>query len=158
MGETLRLRLGQSNFASDHHEALLGLMMAATTVIDAVDAVCQKHGVTRAQYNVLRILRGAPEGHARCEIASRLIERAPDVTRMIDRLLQQGMIERRASDKDRRLSIAKITRKGLNLLDRMQPEVDEVTARLSSKLSSAEASELLRLCERLIEGAEPAGD
>src|SRR5215204_2537155 len=57
--------------------------------------VCRKHGVTHDQYNILRILRGVhPTGHPRCEITKRLISRAPDVTRLLDRLVRQGLVER----------------------------------------------------------------
>src|SRR5262249_39633630 len=144
----------QSHFEGAHHEALLNLLLAASHVRDRLDAVCHAHGVTRGQYNVLRILRGAdPSGYARCEIARRMVERAPDVTRLIDRLEQQGLIERRGSDTDRRLSMTHITPKGLGLLDRMAPDVRSVNDALASRLTTAEAEELSRACERLYEGS-----
>ena len=156
MGEALRRRLQQTRFESEHHEALLNLLVAAGSFRDALDRACQRHGVTRGQYNVLRILRGAhPEGYARCEIARRLVERAPDVTRLIDRLERQGLIERRDAERDRRLSIAHVTRKGLHLLDRMGPDIERVTERIASRLSEAEAVELSRLCEQLYYDDEP---
>ncbi len=157
MGEGIRRRLVQSQFEGPHHEALLNLLIAAGTIREAIDQVCQAHDVTRGQYNVLRILRGAhPDGFPRCEIARRLIERAPDVTRLIDRLEQQGLIERRGSERDRRLSVAVITRDGLALLERMQPDVQRVHESLAARLSPAEAEQLSRACERLYEGLAEA--
>lgn len=106
--------------------------------------------MTRGQFNVLRILRGAhPHGYPRCEIAKRLVERAPDVTRLIDRLERRGLLVRAKADGDRRLSVARITRKGLELLERMQPDVDRTHHLISRRLSDADAGDLARLCERL---------
>src|SRR5271157_3266400 len=94
MTEALSRRLKQARFTSPHQEALLSLAVAAGTLNDMVDAVCEKHGLTRPQYNVLRILRGVhPEGHSRCEVAQRMVERAPDVTRLVDRLQARGPIK-----------------------------------------------------------------
>jgi DNA-binding MarR family transcriptional regulator len=150
MGEGIRKRLLQNHFDSSQHEALLNLLLAAAHVRESLDATCQRHGVTRGQYNVLRILRGVhPEGYSRCEIGRRLIERAPDVTRLIDRLEQQGWIERRGSDRDRRLSMAYITRPGLELLERMQPDVMHITDEIAGRLTADDAEALSCICERL---------
>lgn len=99
MTEALSRRLKQARFSSAHQEALLSLAVAAGAINDLVDEVCGKHGLTRPQYNVLRILRGVyPEGHPRCEIAQRMIERAPDVTRLVDRLQARASSDATAAD------------------------------------------------------------
>lgn len=150
MGESLKKRLKQSRFESPFHEAMLNLMVATAHLRDQVDRMCERHRITSAQYNVLRILRGAhPEGYPRCEIAQRMIERAPDVTRLIDRLEEQELVERGRSDVDRRLSVTCITRKGLELLERMQPDAEAVHRTLASRLTAEQAETLSRLCESL---------
>jgi DNA-binding MarR family transcriptional regulator len=150
VGEVLKQRLQQARFDGIHHEAVLSLLVAAAHVRDTLDRVCEVHGVTRGQFNVLRILRGAhPHGYPRCEIAKRLVERAPDVTRLIDRLERRGLLVRAKADGDRRLSVARITRKGLELLERMQPDVDRTHRLISRHLSDDDAGDLARLCERL---------
>jgi DNA-binding MarR family transcriptional regulator len=155
MGEALRRRLGQVRFDTPHHEAVLNLLVAAAHLNDRLDTVCARHELTRGQYNVLRILCGAhPDGYARCDIARRLIERAPDVTRLIDRLERQGLAERLGSERDRRLSITRITRKGMRLLDRMKPDIDQAERRIGEHLSPEEAHELSRICERIYEDEE----
>jgi len=94
MTEALSRRLKQARFATPQQEAVLSLAVAASTLNDLVDEVCKRHGLTRPQYNVLRILRGVhPEGHPRCEIALRMVERAPDITRLVDRLQARGPIK-----------------------------------------------------------------
>lgn len=150
MGIALSRRLQQSRFASPHHEAMLNLMVVVAYLRSRFDYVCEEHGITQGQYNVLRILRGVhPEGYPRREITRRMIERAPDVTRLIDRMERAGLVERGRSGEDRRLSITRITRKGLGLLERMQPEIDAMNEFLATRLSIADARELSRLCERI---------
>jgi len=80
--------------------------------------VLKTEDLSATQYNVLRILRGAPEGLACGEIASRMITRDPDVTRLLDRLEKRGLISRRREDRDRRTVMARITPEGLKLLTR----------------------------------------
>lgn len=156
MGETLRKRLAQSRFESPVHEAVLNLLVAAAFVRERLARPFGAHDLSPAQYNVLRILRGAhPQGYSRCEIGRRMLERAPDVTRLIDRLLARGLVERTRSERDRRLSVTRITRRGLDLLERLKPEVDEASRVFAERLSSRDARELSRLCEALYgEGGE----
>jgi DNA-binding MarR family transcriptional regulator len=77
------------------------------------------------QYNVLRILRGSPEGLPCGEIGSRMITRDPDITRLLDRLEKRGLISRCRETKDRRMVMARITPEGLKLLARMDGPVRE---------------------------------
>jgi DNA-binding MarR family transcriptional regulator len=150
MGEHLKKRLMQSRFESPYQEAFLNLLIAAAHLREHAQGAFQPLDITNAQYNVLRILKGAhPEGYPRCEIQRRLIERAPDLTRMIDRLVRAGLVERGQSENDRRQSITSITRKGLDLLERTKPALGQVHRTLSDRLTRAEAEELSRLCERL---------
>lgn len=147
MTEALSRRLKQARFASPRQEALLSLAVAAGAFNDMADAVCEKYGLTRPQYNVLRILRGVyPEGHPRCDIAVRMIERAPDVTRLVDRLQTQGLVRRARGTRDQRQAVTRITPKGLKLLDTIQPDLDSATDRLLRDLTDKDCHELARLC------------
>ncbi len=154
MTEALSRRLKQARFSSAHQEALLSLAVAAGAINDLVDGVCEKHGLTRPQYNVLRILRGVyPEGHPRCEIAQRMVERAPDVTRLVDRLQAQGMVRRNRGGRDQRQAITRITPKGLKLLEAIQPDLEQQTTQLMRDLGDKESHELSRLCALIFEKA-----
>lgn len=128
----------------------MGLLFTGGRILQRMEEVCAVHGVTHTQYNVLRILRGVhPEGHPRCEIAERLIGRAPDVTRLLDRLEHQGLIERSFCGENRRHSIARITAKGQELLRAMDPDVEAVENETTGRLTPAEQRHLMELCERL---------
>jgi DNA-binding MarR family transcriptional regulator len=121
-----------------------------------VAPVWEHHRVTADQYNVLRILRGVhPGGHPRNEVARRMIHRAPDVTRMLDRLVRRGLVRRGRNPGDRRESIATITRAGLALLDRMDPDVHATQLAVTGGLTERELRELVRLCDALVP-AEPS--
>lgn len=131
-------------------EALVAMMVAAGALVRDLDAACQQHGLTHDQYNVLRILRGVyPVGHPRGEIAARLISRAPDVTRMLDRLVAKGFVARGWDTKNRRLSIATITTNGLALLAEIDQLIVREHARYTHGLTDEDLVSLRRLCQRI---------
>lgn len=147
----VRSRVQQRRFEDAAQEAVVSLLVAAAHVTQQLEAVYAQRGITGDQYNVLRILRGAhPHGHPRFEIARRLIRRAPDVTRLLDRLARQGLVERAWDPDNRRHSIARITPRGLALLDSLDPEVRRVQREATAKLSASDLRTLARACDRLI--------
>jgi DNA-binding MarR family transcriptional regulator len=155
MTEALSRRLKQASFASPQQEALLSIVVTASTLNERMDRICAARKITRPQYNVLRILRGVhPEGHPRCEIACRMLDRAPDITRLLDRLEARGLVRRFRGSDDKRQTITYITAKGIKLLDALQPTVDaEMTAVLGG-LSESDCRELSRLCAAIFDGSD----
>lgn len=150
MGDILMKRLAQSQPLRGAAEAVVNLLLAASWTVDRLERALAPLGITHAQYNVLRILRGAgPKGHPRCEIARRMIDRAPDVTRLIDRLRKQGLVERARGVEDRREAVARATTKGLSLLEKADAVVAELERGISRRMSAAELGELSRLCETI---------
>ncbi|HET7426302.1 MAG TPA: MarR family transcriptional regulator [Gemmatimonadales bacterium] len=144
-------RLQQRRWRSLPDQAVVSLLVAAEHFEQVVAPVWERHGITADQYNVLRILRGVyPDGHPRHEIARRMIHRAPDVTRMLDRLVRQGVVARVRNPDDRRESIATITKAGLALLERVDPEVHAAQAALTAPLGERDLAQLVRLCEALV--------
>jgi DNA-binding MarR family transcriptional regulator len=107
-------------------------------------------GLTPAQYNVLRILRGSRGETMTCsEIGHRLLDRTPDVTRLLDRLERAGMVGRCRSTNDRRVVEVAITDDGLAVLEKMQPVVDGLLQQLTRHLSDEENRQISALMERL---------
>ena len=150
MGKSLNKWLKMKKEPQPMEESLLNLYVASHLLMNESDKICGKFGITSGQYNVLRILKGVyPDGHPRCEISSRMIERSPDITRLIDRLEKQELVKRERTDDDRRKSITKITKKGLDLLKKMKPELDKLTKKIDEKLTVKEAQDLSKYCEKL---------
>jgi DNA-binding MarR family transcriptional regulator len=147
----IRERLQQRSFTSPQQEAMLSVMVCSDVLLRLMEELTEPHGITSAQYNVLRILRGVhPEGHPRREIIRRMIQVAPDVTRLIDRLEKQDLVHRGRSSDDKRLSLTFITDKGLALLSDMQPTLDLMNKRLWANISEDEALALAKLCDKLV--------
>jgi DNA-binding MarR family transcriptional regulator len=108
-------------------EEAVFLELARTTDLlsRAGAALLKAEDLSSTQYNVLRILRGAPEGLACGEIASRMITRDPDITRLLDRLEKRSLIARCRETADRRMVRSRITPGGLKLLARMDEPVQQ---------------------------------
>lgn len=148
---TVQSQIKQRAYKNPGEAAFVGLLFIGSRILQRLEDVCSGHALTHTQYNLLRILRGAyPEGHPRCEIASRLVTRAPDVTRLLDRLERQGLVERCWSKENRRLSIARITAKGLALLNRVDPDIEAVQRETVARLSLRDQRSLVRMCDRLV--------
>ncbi len=94
------------------------------------------------QYNVLRILRGAPAGLPCGEIANRMITRDPDITRLLDRLEKRQLISRCRETKDRRMVVARITPQGLKLLARLDEPIQEMHRKQLGHLGPARLNKL----------------
>jgi DNA-binding MarR family transcriptional regulator len=150
MGRVLKRRLKQSHFESTEQEAVLNIIVCSNHIKTRIEAVSLMHGITHAQFNVLRILNGKyPEGYPRGEIIIRMVEPAPDVTRLIDRLIKQKLVERFTSDQDRRLSLTKITKKGRNVLQKINPKIDSLFKMVSDKLNKSERKQLSVFLEKI---------
>jgi DNA-binding MarR family transcriptional regulator len=113
-----------------------------------VAVLMKSEDLSPAQYNVLRILRGAPEGLPCGEIGSRMITRDPDITRLLDRLEKRNLISRCRETKDRRMVMAKVTPDGLKVLARLDLPVQEAHQR---QLGHMGRQRLLALAELLKE-------
>ncbi len=150
MVTALSERLKQSRFESPAQEALLGVMVTNSWFMGELASAMSSFGVTPAQYNVLRILRGShPDALTCSEVGLRLIDRTPDVTRLLGRLERNGYTTRERANYDRRVVEVRITEKGLDLLERMDPEVDRITKDLTDSLTPEEHVQLSHLLDKL---------
>jgi DNA-binding MarR family transcriptional regulator len=133
-------------FAGLEHEAYLSILRTATQLSHWTDQFLKGHGVTQAQFNVLRILRGArPEGLCRNEIADRMVTAMPDVSRLLDRMEKTGWIKRERSREDRRQVATVITSKGLQLLTRLGKPLVELHREQFKGVAKIRLRELLTL-------------
>ncbi len=136
-------------FGSVAQEAVIALWRTADVMRDRIARVVEPSGVTLQQYNVLRILRGAePEGLQTLAIGERMIERAPGITRMIDRLERKGLVTRARRTDDRRCVVCRITERGLALLATLDAPLRVADDSALGDLSAAEQLRLVRLLDK----------
>ncbi|MBE7492598.1 MAG: MarR family transcriptional regulator [Planctomycetes bacterium] len=137
-------------FANDGVQALLLLARTLTELLEPAQRLIRARGITPGQHNVLRILRGAgPAGLPAGEIASRMIARDPDITRLIDKLCKAGLVERRRADKDRRVVICVATRAGLALCRALEEPLNRLHEQQFARLGSRDTRRLIALLEKL---------
>jgi len=106
-------------------EALLSVLRTAALLEYQVNELLRPYGITDLQYNVLRILRGAgPKGWCGRDIAERLISKVPDVSRLLDRMEGMQLLRRQRDATDRRHVTARITPRGMRMLDEVTPKLD----------------------------------
>ena len=137
MSPSLQSEIKQSKpFPRPSAEAFLSILRTAAVLDHHLGEVLRPHGVTTTQYNVLRILRGAGrQGLCGREIAERLVSKVPDVSRLLDRMEDLGLILRERDPDDRRHVTARISDKGLRLLDKTSPALEAVETARFGRLS-----------------------
>jgi DNA-binding MarR family transcriptional regulator len=147
MSSDLRTDIKQRRpFDSAEQEAHLNIERTAAVLSHAFADALKEHGITPTQYNVLRILRGAgKDGLCRNEVRDRMVAQVPDVTRLLDRLEDAGLIERERSTEDRRQVGTRITQKGLLLLSELDAPVAEIHRRQLGHLSAMQLKTLAEL-------------
>lgn len=135
-------------FSSLEDEALVALQRTADRLHWRLTEMLKAHGLSPTQYNALRILRGArDEGRACSEIAERMINRDPDITRLVDRLERRGLVSRSREGRDRRVITTRITSAGLELLDALDRPIEEFNRKMLGPLGEQQLRTLIRLLE-----------
>ena len=135
-----------STFPNNKVKAMLNIIYTANWINSEQNAFFKPHGISPQQYNILRILRGAKRPLNVQTIKERMIERAPNATRLMDKLCAKELIERLPCPEDRRVVHISITRKGLDLLENIG-KVSSLNA--FSKLTEKEAEQLSNLLDQL---------
>lgn len=128
----------------------VALLQAADSISLEAEQLIKAAGLTSAQYNVLRILRGAePHGMACRGIGDRMISHDSDITRLLDRMEKRNLISRERQTDDRRVVKTRITKPGLDLLKKLDQPVHELHHKQFRDLPAAQLKTLLELLEQL---------
>jgi len=146
MPTALRDEIKQTKpFKRPADEALLSIMRTAAVLEHTGNEALKSHGLTHTQYNVLRILRGAGRrGLCGRDIAERMVSHVPDVSRLLDRMEDAGVIVRMRDPDDRRHVTARITAAGRKLLADATPELERTGRARTARLSPADIASLIR--------------
>ena len=127
-------------------ETTLNIVRTADVLMLALADVLKPLLLSATQYNVLRILRGAGSGGASCkDIGGRLVARDPDITRLMDRLEQRGLVSRDRAKEDRRVVTHRLTRAGLELVNALDRPIEVLHRKIMGHMKAAQLRELVGL-------------
>ena len=148
--EGLAQEIGKQHpFSHPEIELYLNLIRSAEHLSIQLDALFKDHGISQTQYNALRILRGHGVPVASGLVARQMVTRAPDITRLLDRLAKLGLIERNRSSDDRRVRLAQLTPEGEALLAQLDAPVLEMHKRQFEHMSRDEIVKANAIIARL---------
>lgn len=142
----------KSPFASVSQEAYIALQRTSGILSADFQRLLKPHGLSEATYNVLRILRGAiaEDGTRTCsEIGEHMVTPVPDVTRLVDRLVDQGLVRRARDGNDRRITRVRITRAGLDTLTALDKPVLRAHKEQLGHVSDRDLGQLLVLLAKI---------
>jgi DNA-binding MarR family transcriptional regulator len=146
-------------FRSAAEEVSLGVVRTSALIRRAVAKVVEPAGITPAQYNVLRILRGAgTNGLPTLVVRDRLLEEAPGITRLIDKLERAALVRRSRSTPDRRQVICYITPKGLAVLKKLDVVISSADELGATGLTLKEQRTLIRMLDKVRASIRAAAD
>jgi DNA-binding MarR family transcriptional regulator len=137
-------------FSSPAEEAILGLQRTTDVLKRSFAEVVERRKISLQQYNVLRILRGAgAEGTPTLDIAERMIEKTPGITRLLDKLEVKKLVRRQRCREDRRQVLCWITDAGLSLLAHLDGPATEAGVKVMAALTAPEVQNLIDLLDRI---------
>ena len=154
MSPSLQQDLKQKNpFRSLQQEAYLSVVRTSTALTDAMEDLVKSRGISATQYNVLRILRGSDaEGLCRNALRDRMLTRMPDMTRLLDRMEEAGLVVRVREGEDRRMVMTRITQQGRQLLDELDAPVMALHRKQMAGLTDAQLRSLSDLLTLVRDG------
>lgn len=136
----------KSTFVNQKVKALLNIKYTANWLDQIGAAILKPYQISEQQYNILRILRGAGKAITVNEVKERMIQKSPNATRLMDKLCEKKLIDRRRCENDRRVVFIQINKKGLDLLDKIS--LKELHDCLSV-LTENEAETLNRILDKI---------
>jgi len=135
-----------STFANQKIKAILNIKYTASWLDQIGTDILKPHNISEQQYNILRILKGAGTEITVTKVKSRMIQKSPNSTRLMDKLCEKKLIDRYRCESDRRVVFVKITRKGLDLLGRINmSDFDSYM----NRLTESEAKLLNKLLDKI---------
>lgn len=139
----------QKTFQNAQQKAIINLLFTYGWAIEKMKELLSQEDITHQQFNILRILRGAyPNPLSTLQIRERMLDKASDTSRIVDRLLAKDLVEKRTCSKDKRLVDVTIAEKGKDLLQRLDEKQEKMDA-ITGNLSEEEAEQLSFLLDKL---------
>jgi DNA-binding MarR family transcriptional regulator len=147
--EELRLKKG---FATVEHEALLNIYYTSTCIKKRAAEFLRQFGLTDVQLNLMMLLfhQGGGDGLTQAQLSEMMLVNRANITSLIDRMERDGVVRRRSGE-DRRYNIVKLTRKGKNLLAKVEPLYAKEVKRIMSVIGSGEKKRIIKMLEKVRE-------
>lgn len=135
-----------------NRDLVVGLLRIGNQLNDALNLLVKRHGISLPQFNVLRILRGQKGTPANLStINKRMIHKMSNTTRLIDKLMDKQLVNRKICESNRRKIEIEITDKGLELLSQLDEKITKKEAQLTANLNEKEKEKLIALVQHLIQ-------
>lgn len=146
----LEEELKTDQFLNTHHRAIVNIMYTANWFLSNINAILEPFGISEQQYNVLRTLKNNRGNPMKLYmISERMIHRTSNVTRLVEKLRQKGLLKREVCEENRRQVDISITKKGQELLEKINPLIMEQQKEISSKWTREEAETIGRLMDQV---------
>ena len=126
----------QATFRNNQNKAMVNIMFTHAWMVDHIKSFVKSENITPQQYNILRILRGAGEPLSTLQLRERMLDKMSDTSRIVERMVSKGLVQKAVSEKDKRMVDVIITPQGAELLenlDRRNQELDAVVNHLSDE-------------------------
>jgi DNA-binding MarR family transcriptional regulator len=146
---TLEKDISQRSFRNLNQKSIINLIYTYNWVVEKIKEFLSVEDITLQQYNILRILRGSyPAPLSTLQIRDRMLDKMSDTSRIVDRLLVKGLVQKNVSKTDKRLVDVIITGEGKNLLAKLDQQNDQMDAIITG-LSEEEMSVLNNLLDKI---------
>lgn len=145
----LEKEIASNKFENNYHKTVVNILYTYGWVTNLLRKRFDKYHITMQQFNILRILRGQyPQAATINLLKERMLDKMSDASRIVERLVQKGLVSRCTNEKDRRAVDIKINEKGLELLQKLDMELN-INKILKSHLSDEEADQLNTLLDKM---------
>ena len=140
----------QTNFRNEFQKMGINIIYTANWLNEKMGQILATEDITQQQYNILRILRGSDAPLSTLKIRERMLDKMSDTSRIVDRLIVKGLVEKTACIKDKRLVDITVSKKGLQLLEKLDSLNDHIDAVLKG-VSEKEANTMNQILDKLRE-------
>ncbi len=147
---SLEQDIQQQRFRNEYQKAAINIIFSSNWLNEKVKALLEPEDITQQQYNILRILKGSDQPLSTLQIRSRMLDRMSDTSRIVQRLLKKGLVEKRTCPSDKRLVDVIISPKGIDLLEKLEQK-NTALDRILQSLTESEAQTLSHLLDKMRE-------
>jgi len=143
----------QTNFRNEFQKMGINIIYTANWLNEKMGQILSTEDITQQQYNILRILRGSDVPLSTLKIRERMLDKMSDTSRIVDRLIVKGLVEKTACVKDKRLVDITVTKKGLQLLEKLDALNEQIDSILKG-VSEKEATTINQILDKLREDTQ----